>query len=191
MNNQLIGTDKIGHFMSQGRKIYRRYLNYGSEERAVVQAAHAEFMIFGQMSNGNFSNADLVANYEGYRFYRSLFEDGIVPGKPSILAWRDGGWVIQRPFTWADHVNEYWDEALNVNHYDWLLYQRMRRRMVSICDQYWAAPELYVLHDEEALWERYAHLELRETRGMRLDGLCPLEARMAEERGDDVAVSSQ
>ncbi len=191
VNDELIGSDKIGHFLSQGRKFYRRYRRLGSESQAAEWSAYTERALFGQMTTGSYSNADLVANYEGHRFYRSLFEDDIVPDKPAILRWEGDAWIIQRDFDWADHVNAFWDEALNVNHYDWLLYQRMRRRMVSICDQYWAAPELYVLHDEEALWERYAHLELRETRGMRLDGLCPLEARMAEERGDEAAVSSQ
>lgn len=191
VNDELIGSDKIGHFLSQGRKFYRRYRRLGSESQAAEWSAYTERALFGQMTTGSYSNADLVANYEGHRFYRSLFEDDIVPDKPAILRWEGDAWIIQRDFDWADHVNAFWDEALNVNHYDWLLYQRMRRRMVSMCDQYWAAPELYVLHDEEALWERYEQLELRETRGMRLDGLCPLEARMAEERGDEAAVSSK
>jgi hypothetical protein len=116
LNDQLVGTDKLGHFVSQGRKYYRRFLRYQSEEKAAVQSAYAEWLVFGQMSNGNYSNADLVANYEGHRFFRSLFEDDIVPGKSAILRWEDNHWVIQREFDWGDHVNEYWDEALNINH---------------------------------------------------------------------------
>jgi len=190
VNDQLIGSDKIGHFLSQGRKFYRRYRRMESEEQAAKWSAFTERAIFGQMTTGTYSNADLVANYEGHRFYRSLFEDDIVRGKPAILRWEDGRWVVQRAFDWADHVTAFWDEALNVNHFDSLLYQRMRKRMVGMCPQYWTTPDLYVLHDEEALWERYAHLGLRETRGMRLDGLCPLEARMAEERARSSVASS-
>jgi len=55
VNEQLIGTDKLGHFMSQGRKYYRRFLRYESEEKAAEQAAFAEQAVFGQISNGNFS----------------------------------------------------------------------------------------------------------------------------------------
>ena len=33
LNDQLVGTDKIGHFISQGRKFYKRYLQSGSEWR--------------------------------------------------------------------------------------------------------------------------------------------------------------
>lgn len=178
LNDQLIGSDKIGHFLSQGRKYYRRYRRSGSEDGAARQSAFTERAIFGSGTTGSYSNADLVANYEGYVFYRSLFEDDIIPGKPAILRWDDGRWIVQREFDWADHVNGYWDEALNINHFDVLLYQRMRKRFVGLCPQYWENPDLYVLRDEAALQARYAHLYLRDTRGLRLDGLCPLVARM-------------
>ena len=72
-----------------------------SEQEAAERSAYTERAIFGQMTTGSYSNADLVANYEGHRFYRSLFEDNIVPGKPAILRWENDAWVIQRPYTWA------------------------------------------------------------------------------------------
>ena len=181
VNDQLIGSDKIGHFFSQGRKFYRRYLKYGSEQEAAKQSAYTERAIFGSGTTGSYSNADLVANYEGYRFYRSLFDDDVVPGKPAILRWENGGWIIRREFDWADHVNEYWDEALNVNHYDNLIYKHIRERMVSLCPQYWEDPSLYTLKDEEALRTRYSHLELRDTSFLRLDILCQLDAQRENE----------
>ncbi|MDJ0907020.1 MAG: hypothetical protein QNI96_13455 [Woeseiaceae bacterium] len=176
VNDQLIGSDKIGHFISQGRKYYRRYLRYGSEEEAAEQSAFTERALFGQLSNGIYSNADLVANYEGHRFYRSLFEDDIVPGKPAILRWDDDGWIIQRKFDWADHVNEYWDEALNINHYDAALYRHMHDTFVEMCPKYWERPDLYTIVNEEVLREKYAHLQLRDTSELRLDSLCPVQA---------------
>jgi len=176
VNEQLIGSDKIGHFISQGRKFYKRYHVFGSEEMAAERSAFTERAIFGQMSNGIYSNADLVANYEGHRFFRSLFEDGIIPGKPAILRWDDDGWVMQRNFDWADHVNEYWDEALNVNHYDAGLYRYMHETFVAMCPQYWERPDLYSIVDEDALKAKYAHLQLRDTSLLRLDSLCPVQA---------------
>jgi hypothetical protein len=173
INQTLVGTDKIGHFLSQGRKFYRRMLRMESESAAAEQSAFTERALFGQMSTGSYSNADLVANYEGYRFYRSLFEDGVVPGKPAILAWEDDHWKMQRPFDWADHVNDYWDEALNINHYDQLLYPHMKERFMTYCDDYRLAPDLYeVRDDEEALKQRYKHLQLRDTSELRLANLC-------------------
>jgi len=176
VNDQLIGTDKLGHFFSQGRKFYRRYIKYGSEEESARQSVFTETAIFGSGTTGVFSNADLVANYEGYRFYRSLFEDDMVTGKPAIVRWENGNWIIQREFDWADHVNEYWDEALNMNDFDVLLYGPMRKRMVSLCPQYWENPALYTLENEEELKSRYAHLGMRDSWFLRLDTLCLAEA---------------
>jgi hypothetical protein len=176
VNGELIGSDKIGHFISQGRKYYKRYLRYESEARAAEQSAYTERAIFGAMTTGIFSNADVVANYEGHRFYRSLFEDGIIPGKPAIVRWEDAGWVVQRSFDWSDHVNAYWDEALNVNHYDALLYPHMHETFVAMCPRYWERPELYTIENEDELRARYAHLQLMDTSELRLDSLCPVQA---------------
>lgn len=176
INGTLIGSDKLGHFLSQGRKFWRRYQRYLDEEKAANHSAYTERALFGQMTTGVYSNADLVANYEGYRFYRSLFDDDVVAGKPAILRWKDDHWEVQRRFTWADHVNPYWDEALNVNHFDALLYPHMKQRLLGYCDDYFEAPELYDIENEQALQERYAELQLRDTSELRLPNLCPEEA---------------
>jgi hypothetical protein len=179
LNGVHIGSDKLGHFLSQGRKFWLRYQRYHDEARAAEQSAYTERALFGQMTTGSYSNADLVANFEGYRFYRSLFDDGIVPGKPAILAWNGDGWDIQRPFTFADHVNDYWDEALNVNHFDGLLYPHMKQRLLGYCDEYLESPSEYAVTDEPSLEERYRHLQLRETSELRLGNLCPPDAGRA------------
>jgi hypothetical protein len=172
INHVLVGTDKLGHFLSQGRKFYRRWVKQQSVSKAAEHSAYTERAIFGQMTTGSYSNADLVANYEGFRFYRSLFEDNIVPGKPAILAWEGDHWIMQRPFDWADHVNDYWDEALNINHYDVMLYSHMKTRFLSFCNIYHEYPGLFVVHDEETLKSRYRYLQLRDTAELRLDQLC-------------------
>jgi len=174
INGQLIGSDKLGHFFSQGRKFYRRYMKSGDEAQAAKHSAYTERAIFGQLTTGVYSNADLVANYEGFRFYLSLFEDNVIAGKPAILAWQEDHWVIQRAFTWADHVNEYWDEALNINHYDRILYPYMEKRLMTFCPDYFTAPEKYTINQgtESSLIERYRDLELRDTSDLRLDHLC-------------------
>jgi len=172
IDGQLIGSDKLGHFLSQGRKFYFRYLNYLDEEKVAGYSAYTERALFGQLTTGSYSNADLVANYEGFRFYLSLFNDDVIPGKPAILAWHEDHWVIQREFTWADHVNAYWDEALNVNFYDSLAYPYMKERFETFCPDYFKAPERYAIEDEEKLKTRYSHLQLRDTSELRLDNLC-------------------
>jgi len=183
LNGTLIGSDKLGHFLSQGRKFWRRYQKYNDEAKAAEHSAYTERALFGQMTTGVYSNADLVANYEGYRFYRSLFEDDIVAGKPAILRWDEDHWEIQRPFTWADHVNAYWDEALNVNHFDALLYPHMKERLLGYCGDYFQAPEQYDIEDEAPLHDRYADLQLRDTSELRLSHLCPAEVGGAAATG--------
>lgn len=183
LNGTRIGSDKLGHFLSQGRKFWRRYQRSLDEGEAAEHSAYTERALFGQMTTGVYSNADLVANYEGYRFYRSLFEDDVVPGKPAILAWDGDHWQVQRPFTWADHVNAYWDEALNVNHFDALLYPHMKKRLLEFCGDYFEAPELYDIDNEPPLKDRYSDLQLRETSELRLSQLCPAEESGAAVRG--------
>lgn len=176
INGQLVGSDKLGHFFSQGKKFYYRYRRYHNEAEAAERSAYTERAIFGQVTTGVYSNADLVANYEGYRFYRSLFEDNVIPGKPAILLWEQGRWWVQRPFTFADHVNAYWDEALNVNHFDHLLYPYMKERLSGFCSDYQKAPNRYTVPNEAALVARYHDLQLRDTSELRLDSLCTSKA---------------
>jgi hypothetical protein len=172
VNGQLIGSDKLGHFLSQGRKFYRRYLKYLDEAKAAEHSAYTERALFGQSTTGVYSNADLVANYEGFLFYRSLFEDEVIAGKKAILNWTGDGWEIQREFTFADHVNAYWDEALNLNHFDNLLYPHMKERIQQFCPDYFEAPDAWTIENEEYLKARYKDLQLRDTSELRLSNLC-------------------
>jgi len=172
VDDTLVGSDKFGHFFSQGRKFYKRWLKSNDERQAAKHSAYTERAIFGQMTTGSYSNADLVANYEGYLFYRSLFEDNVVTNKPAILVWKQDHWIMQRPFDWADHVNDYWDEALNVSYYDKLLYPYMKERFLTFCDAYRSRPDLFEVENEELLKDRYHHLQLHDSSELRLSNLC-------------------
>ncbi|MFN7959945.1 MAG: hypothetical protein U0002_01610 [Thermoanaerobaculia bacterium] len=178
----LVGSDKLGHFISQGLKYYRSYRAGWSEDRILGRGRFNERWLFGQWTTGVYSNADLVANYEGYRFYRSLFEDDIVPGKKAIVTWRWGRPHLARPFDWADHVNDYWDEALNPSHFGPGLGRFMHRRLVSLCSEEARDPAQYVPREEAALKQRYARLGMRDGSEFRLDVLCG-RAALAQEAG--------
>ena len=163
----LMGTDKIGHFFSQGRKFYRRHLRSGDEAQAARRSVTTEKALFGRLFTGAYSNADIVANYEGFRFYRSLFNDQAVAGKPSIMVWRNGTPTRRRDFTWADHVNAFWDEALNPNAYDRLLLPHVKRFLLTQCDPFLAQPGRYSAPGLDALYERYRHIGVTDTRELR------------------------
>ena len=56
-----------------------------------------------------------------------------------------------------------------------LLYHHMKDRLLTFCDDYLQAPEMYTIEDEDRFSERYAHLQLRDTSDLRLDHLCVAE----------------
>lgn len=172
LGDTLVGTDKLGHFISQGLKYYRSALAGWSEERIAGRGRFNERWIFGQATTSVYSNADLVANWEGYRFYRSLFEDGVVAGKPAIVRFGPGGATIARGFDWRDHVNDYWDEALNPSHLSPGLARYFARRLPALCGDYARDPAAFVPRDEAALAARYAGLGLRPRPELRLDRVC-------------------
>ncbi len=113
-----------------------------------------------------------MANYEGYRFYRSLFEDDMVPNKPAILRFEGRKAVVQRSFRWADHVNEYWDEALNPNRYGNTLGKHVARNLRELCQIYSRQPQAFVPSGDPGLAQRYAHIGLKDTSAFRLDRVC-------------------
>ncbi|MCB1036575.1 MAG: hypothetical protein KDD47_22310, partial [Acidobacteria bacterium] len=168
----LLGSDKLGHFFSQGVKYYRRHLGGASDERLLAVGRKRERGIFGQRTTSVFSNADLVANYEGYLFYRSLFEDDIVPGKPALLIWQGDRPVPKRPFTFADHVNDYWDEALNPSHFSPGLRHWMAQTLLTLCPLYQQHPEAYEPNNDQALAERYKVLGLKPAVEGRVGEVC-------------------
>ena len=172
VNDVMVGSDKFGHFISQGYKYFLRELRYRTETEIIAQGAAAEYWLFGKITTGAYSNADLVANYEGWRFYQSLFRDNVIDGKPALLTRRAGRLVQQRPFTWADHINDYWDEALNPSSNVRALNGRLRKAIRTLCDDYHRQPAFYTASDDAALWQKYRHIGLRDTRENQFSAIC-------------------
>lgn len=172
LNGVMVGSDKFGHFFSQGFKYFRRELRGESERRLLAKGAFAERWIFGQMTTGVYSNADLVANYEGWKFYQSLFNDDVRNGKAAILGFEDGRYRQQRPFTWKDHVNNYWDESLNPSYNVRSLNKRLRKSILEMCSEVRKSPSHYIAEDDELLWQRYAYIGLKDNRANLFSGIC-------------------
>jgi hypothetical protein len=168
----LVGSDKLGHFFSQGLKYYRSHLDGWSESRIAGRGRFNERWLFGQLTTSIYSNADLVSNWEGYLFYRGLFEDGIVAGKPALVRFEKGGARLARAFTWSDHVNDYWDEALLPSYWSPALERAMKPRVEALCPDYERVPSAFVPRDEAALTERYAGIGLRLAPQNRIDHVC-------------------
>ena len=170
----MVGTDKFGHFFSQGLKYYNRQQRGWREERIWARGALAERWIFGRLTTGTYANADLVANFEGMRFYRSLFENEVVAGKAAVVSWTSDGPVISRPFTWSDHINDYWDEALNPGWMVDSLEKRLRLKVTAACTQARESPDAYRSEQDAALWARYSGIGLIDARHMQFEAVCSL-----------------
>jgi hypothetical protein len=172
MGDTLVGTDKLGHFISQGLKYYRSALAGWSRERIAWRGEVGERWLFGQATTSVYSNADLVANWEGYLFYRGLFEDGVVADKPAMVRFGPAGATLRRGFDWRDHVNDFWDEALNPSFLSAGLSRYLARKLPAYCGDYARAPQAFVPRDEAALAARYAGLGIRPRPELRLDRVC-------------------
>ena len=48
----------------------------------------------------------------------------------------------------------------------------MKNRLEFFCPDYFRNPSAWEIQDEQALIDRYSHLQLRSTRELRLDQLC-------------------
>ena len=175
----LTGSDKLGHFFSQGKKYYMSRLAGWREEHILGRGTFNERWLFGQLTTSIYSNADLVANYEGYRFYRSLFEDAVVPGKSAIVRFAGDRARIQRAFSWSDHVNDYWDEALNPSHMSPAMAKSIQQAILRVCPDYERAPEVFRVRDAAALSARYAGIGLKPAPENSVPAVCATAAAVA------------
>lgn len=108
-----MGADKPDHFLSLGHRYWRRAHDGPRPERGARWGTMTERTYFGWQTSSGFSRADLVANLAGQRFYETLFDPEV-----GVLARDDDGCVVRgRPFHWADHVDDRWDELLHPTTY--------------------------------------------------------------------------
>jgi hypothetical protein len=146
------GTDKIAHIFQQGYAYYTKYNNGIKKGLAEIEAVKkaikwgktSENTYYGLLASGVYSNADLVANYAGMKFYRGLTHE-IKLGeilRPPILYLKDGIWtfneninlreVLLKPFI-SDHLNE----ALNPSKFIVFLRSSVRREVRGKACQQW------------------------------------------------------
>jgi len=141
-----MGGDKLGHLFQHGYQYYEVYRDAeddGCEDnvavaRAVDMGIDQEFGIYGLLTTGVYSNADMAGNLAGLRFYLNLTRPvplGDVTLPPLLLRDKAGNWVFNplrrpegllRPFV-SDHLNE----ALNPSRYDGGLRDTVRERLRS------------------------------------------------------------
>ncbi len=121
IGDSYLGSDKLGHFFTEGHTYYERYLSDG-EQSALLYGKLTESTFYGELATGIFSFADLAANLNGLRFWNLVLahkpdpitrEQKLTP----YIVCDAGKWKRQRAFDWNDYVDSAWDEVINCNAY--------------------------------------------------------------------------
>ena len=139
INGHLVGLDKIGHYFAEGWQYFEltqyedhtidQVLEWGKEQEAGK---------FGYATTGIFSFSDLVANFNGWRFWNKVLlkEDDPLKGvianffnRPYITCEIQiiasiknrrvvKAWEYNTRFDLTDYVDGAWDEGNNCNSYE-------------------------------------------------------------------------
>ena len=96
----------------------------------------SEEALFGTLSTGVYSNADLAVNHIGFKFFLNLTEEVVLNGRaqePLVVRcgvfWRINRQVYLRSGWFAGFVSDHWNEALNPSRYEPLLRAGVRRAL--------------------------------------------------------------
>jgi hypothetical protein len=118
INGTFIGTDKLGHFLTEGLAYYLRLHKPGAQLTDLLElGALMESTYFGAVTTGVYSFADLAANVQGARFWSQLLDQTTLADLqtltgPQVICSHQQ-WVLEGQFTWRDFVDPAWDEAAN------------------------------------------------------------------------------
>ncbi len=116
-----LGNDKFQHFMGSGFRYFKtHYLKEKSIEKALKIGWRAETGIMGSHTTGVMSYADMVANFNGMRFWNHVLaknidifgpEDQYNPG-PYVKC-VDGDWTLIKEMDWSNYIDHGFDEGIN------------------------------------------------------------------------------
>jgi hypothetical protein len=161
IDDVLVGIDKLGHFFAEGWRYFEIVeLKDKTIYEALTWGKKKESGLFGYSTTGIFSYADLVANFNGMRFWNkvlnkqgdplkgviaNLFERPYVTCDIQIIESIKAGeivraWKYNLAFDIADYVDGSWDEGNNCNSYaDPIIEEKVIKRIQDI-DPYFTCP---------------------------------------------------
>jgi hypothetical protein len=162
LSGRVVGLDKINHFIREGLAHRRAVERPGGEITDVMQRELGppgrqwrwnERGLKGLSFTGILSYADLAASYSGFRFWSDLLSIGRAG---SFVAYdtEAEAFVQRRDFTFAEYVNDAWDEGINYSTFHPTLARQVSKALrsrsmtspVSDCRRLIALPQagLYV-----------------------------------------------
>jgi len=138
INGHLIGLDKMGHFFAEGWQYFElTHENEHSIDQALLWGKEQETGKFGYSTTGIFSFSDLVANFNGWRFWNKVllkendplkgvfanfFNRPYISCKSQVIASIKHrkivkAWEFNTRFDLSDYIDGAWDEGNNCNSY--------------------------------------------------------------------------
>lgn len=116
-----LGNDKFEHFLGSGFNYFKKhYLKKESLREALIIGWKAETGLLGAATTGVMSYADMVANFNGMRFWNHLLaenedvfgpEEKFNPG-PYVVC-KDHKWVQVKDMDWSYYIDHAFDEGIN------------------------------------------------------------------------------
>ena len=127
-NGLIIGSDKFGHFISEG---YELYLEGGFKnlEKVLAYSELLENGVLGLKTSGVYSYGDLSANFMGMTFWENL---------DSYITCHNNQWKInpEHPFNWDNYISPAWDEGFNPSkYYSKKMYHKIKSKIVNSKDR--------------------------------------------------------
>ncbi len=138
----LVSSDKISHFFNRSQTLFEMLGDRRESDIAAVLAYNQglEDSIWGTKATGVASWADLVANFQGMRFWIHLLGVNL-EGRPvadpleseglgPYVRCSAEGWVQERPIALGRYLDPAWDEGLNCSDFRApVLVEAVRRRI--------------------------------------------------------------
>ena len=119
VDNCVIGTDKLGHFIAQGFQYFKKcYLQNNGVEEALLYGINSELTYYGLITTGVYSYGDLVANFQGMRFWNDIlgqYPDILKEAIHPYIQFENGKWVAINPVDMRRYFDAGWDERINQN----------------------------------------------------------------------------
>ena len=138
VNGVFIGTDKFEHFLGSGFNYFKKHILKGKDlEDAMKIGLRAETGLLGAYTTGVMSYADMVANFNGMRFWNKMLAKSADPltGEEvePYLSCEDGKWVKKQDIDFSIYIDHAWDEGINCS---WLRTEKMVEKVKNRLDLY-------------------------------------------------------
>jgi hypothetical protein len=110
-----LGLDKIDHFFGNGGILWESYNDMGEKKsnypKIAQMAVNQENGGWGLAGSKVKSYGDIAANWQGFKFYDTLFDDYFTCQDGKISR-------TKRKFNMADYVDDLWDESINCSAFE-------------------------------------------------------------------------